>query len=332
MISAILCHHKGTLVNKAIDSILQSIGVDFEVIVVTSDSTFSYEHSRVKVLKMFREEGPAKKRNLSLRVAKGELIAFFDDDVEVLPDTLLQMEVLLNSSDSIGMVFGKTLNMEFRNRLDGAGSFLTWTGFLYAREESGIEDTRQFDQVEPILAGKSASCMIRRKIFASCGLFDDSYGILGEETDLAWRVWLYGWKVLWCPQSVAYHAFNTRFKPLDFYSPTRIYCNGARNYLAMLFTNLEATNLARAFPIQFIVWLSSVVGMLVTGKIEAGQQILKGIASFLSRLPQLLKKRSLVQSRRVISDRELFKSIMRNPPMGYFTKRLFHYVKTGRHG
>ena len=326
-VDVIVAHHQGELVLKAIHSILLSRGVKIRLIVATSVSTVNFHGAKT----IFVPGGPAKKRNVAFRFTESEYMAFFDDDVEVTPLAILHMVRALQK-DKIGMVFGKTLNMEFHNRFDEAGSFLTPTGFLWARAESGIEDKGQYNTEEYVLAGKSAACMIRRRAFLDAGLFDESYEILGEETDLSWRVWLSGWKVLYVPSSVTYHAFNTKFKPRDFYVPRRVYFNGCRNYISMLLTNFENLNFIIPTILQTIVWISASVGMILTGKFEAGTYILKGLLYVATHLPAIFEKRKKVQGSRKISDKELMPMIMRTPPISYYLKRFFRYISTGLHG
>lgn len=308
--------------------------MDLEIIIATSDQAcldyYTDFNPRVKVF--WSIGGPAKKRNIATRYAKYDLLAFFDDDIEVLPSTVFEMYKFLINNPEVGMVFGKLLNMEFRDTFDEAGSYLTWSGFLWARAESGCKDTGQYEKVEMVLAGKSAACMIRRKLFCDVGMFDVSYEILAEETDLAWRVWLSGHKVFYVPSSVTYHAFNTRFKPQDFYIPRRVYFNGCRNYLAMLTTNLEAKNLVLPLLTQTCVWFMAACGMLITGKTEAGKYILEGLGWFFSHLGSILLKRKQVQAKRKVRDHELMPLILRNPPWSYYINRFFHYIRHGRHG
>ena len=49
-VSCVVCHLKGRLVTKAVESILKSKGVEVEVIVMSSDKTFS--HTRAKTIYM----------------------------------------------------------------------------------------------------------------------------------------------------------------------------------------------------------------------------------------------------------------------------------------
>lgn len=328
-VSAILCHHKGRdLVLKSINSLLRQKRVELEIIVVTSDKTAVFNNTKT----IYCQGGPAHKRNVGFRFATHDFIAFFDDDIECKSTAVYEMAKVLKT-ENVGMVFGKLLNAEFQDRLDEAGSYLTSTGFLWARAESGLKDTGQFENIVPVLAGKSASCMIRRQVFADIGMFDASYEILAEETDLAWRVWLSGWKVLYVPSSVTLHFFNTRWKPKDMYTPKRIYYNGTRNYLTMLYTNLGKKRWILPLLTQLMVWTTAGIGMILTGKFEAGVNIFKGLGYFFWNIKTIWRKRADIQWKlRKVSDKDLMPIILRNPPISYYLKRFCHYIYTGRHG
>ena len=233
----------------------------------------------------------------------------------------------------VGMIYGKTYNMERRNMLDNAGSFMTGTGFLWARERHGIPDTGQFDFEEDILAGKGASMMLRRSTFDKVEGFDEIYEILAEETDISWKVWFIGERVVFCYKGVLYHAFNTRFKPWNYYyTPKRVYYNGCRNYIIMLIKFLEVRNLIRILPIHVTTWFLSGLGMFLVGKWKAGWNIWKGLAYHPFHLKDTLERRRKVQLLRTKSDKELFKFIMRRPSILYYLDHFFHYIWTGKHG
>lgn len=327
--SIILCHHTGNFVPAAIASIQKSLEVDYEIIVVSSVQGASFEGSKT----VFCKGGPSHKRNVGARYASHDYLFFLDDDTEVTSYFLFEM---IRGMDlpNVGMVYGKSLNMERRKMLDNAGSFLTWTGFLWAREESGLmEDKGQFDEIEEIFAGKGACMALRRSTFYKVQGFDPDYEILAEETDISWKVWLIGQRVLWIPRAVLYHAFNTKWKKWEyFYSNKRVFQNGSHNYLAMLLKGLSWKNVIRIVPIHFFVWFIAGVGMFFSGKPAAGYYILKGIFLVPLRWKNIMGRRKLMQNLRTKSDEELFKKIMRQPKITFYINRLLHYWKNAIHG
>lgn len=326
LISAVICHHKGDFIYDCVKSVLASRNVLVDVFVLTDknlhDNGFKLIYSKAM---------PAQKRNIGIRYAHSRFVAFLDDDVEIDKDCLYEMYKECKES-RIGMVYAKTYNAERRNIIDSGGSWLTWTGFLNAREHGDVEDIGQFQETIPVLAAKSACCMVNRKAFIDAGMFDASYGILGEETDLSWRMWLRGWTVLFTPKALAWHWFRTKKKSIDFYTIPRIYFNGCRNYLSMLFTNLSINKLIKTLPVHIFAWTLVAIFMFFSGRFSASKNILLGILSFIFNLRQHILKRRNVQTHRVISDKELFKSIYKDQPLRYYFSRLKSYILTGLHG
>lgn len=302
----------------------------YEVIVVTSDRSFNHPRARL----LFDEGGPAHKRNLGVLSSLGRVDIFLDDDTEVSPYCLYELWQWLEDHPTCGMAFAKIYNMERRNEFDDCGSWLTWTGFLWARAGNYTVDEGQFNQPLRCLASKSATCAIRREVFLQIGGFDASYFILGEDTDIAWRCWLQGWEVWYVPTAVSWHAFGCEsLKPrADYYTVQRTMTYGCRNYLSLLWTNLGTARLCRTLPLHLSTWLVSAMGFTFTGDWRRGVAIMRGLSEFVQRLPALQRKRHRVQAARVCSDRALWPSIAYSPGIGYYAKRLWRYWTSQLHG
>lgn len=329
MISLIVCHHKGRkLLLAALQSLRNQKKVKCEIIVVTSVPCLKLPWNDIKTI--YSPGGPAPKRNVGCRYANGDYLAFFDDDIEANDHAVYEMYQVLKRNP-VGMVFGKLLNMDDPSMFDEAGGYLTDLGFIWARGDRKRDDG-QFEKVEPIFAGKSAACMIKKKVFFKIGMFDVSFGILGEESELAWRVWLCGKKVMYCPQSVTLHAFNCKRKTKDYYSNRRVYFNGCKNYIYMLSTNLEPWNLIKILPIHVMCWVISGLSMIFKGRFQEGSLIFEGIWYNLTHLRQTSLKRQKIKEIRVKSDHQLFKYIKKDIGLSYYASRYFRYLKQSLHG
>ena len=331
-VSVIVCHHKGDFIYKFIDSVKKSIGVTYEIIVITSDDNIAV--TGIKGCRVFNgPQLPADKRNIGARLSNGQYLAFFDDDVEINSDCLLKYKLFMDSNPSCGMAYGKLYNMEHRNRFDEAGGFLTWNGFIWSRAGQNDIDSGQYDYYSTILAGKSASCIIREEVFFKVGGFDEQFGILGEETDLSWRVWLQDFRVCFVPEAVGYHAFNTKFKPAnEYYTSTRVHLNGCRNYIVMLQKNLGGKMLWRILPVHILCWIIAGCAMIVTLRVTQGLNIFRGLIQVIQRYPDTIKKRRKIQERRRVSDRELWPFIFARTHRGYYFRRFLRYLSIGLHG
>ena len=330
-ISVIVCCHTKEFIYDFVASVKKSVGANYEIIVVSSDD----ELCTTGILGCTVINGPdmpAAKRNMGSRIARGKYLAFFDDDTEIRPDCLAVFKSTMDMTGA-GMLYGKLYKADEPTRFDEAGGFLTWTGFIWSRAEQNIVDEGQYNDIEPIFAGKSASCIVDAKLFNKVCGFDEDFGILGEESDLSWRIWLQGREVFFCPYAIAIHWFNCKRKDVKkYYTSKRVNRNGARNYCVMLIKNLELTNLCRILPIHVSIWLTAGVIMTVTGKFGEGVNVFRGLLEVLATIPHILRKRRKVQANRVKSDVELWPYIKRRPSKSYYTQRFFRYVGNGLHG
>lgn len=328
-ISVIVCHHVGELLYGFLTSLSKSTDVSYEVIVMTSNEELSLQG--IKGCLVFHHIGlPAAKRNAGARIARGKYIAFFDDDVEIDPLCLYHLKDGIKSN--VAMSYGRLWNMEHRNRFDEAGGYLTWTGFIWSRAGQNDIDTGQYSKDELIFAGKSASCMVRKDVFKNIGGFDEEFGILGEESDLSWRVWLSGKQVLYTPQATGYHAFNTRFKPVTkHYTNERVFCNGCRNYITMLIKNLGREHLW-IVPLHMMIWFFAAFAMIITGKIAQGLNILKGLLYCFTNMSAIFSKRKKIQENRKVDESDIWPLIYSKTPRGYYRTRFLRYITLGLHG
>ena len=329
-LSIIICHHAGSLILRCLKSLETAKG-NFECIIVTSMREFSYQGSGITLI--YADGGPAYKRNLGASSASGKYLVFLDDDVEIREDCLINFQAFLESKPACGMAFAKILKMDRRDVFDDCGSWLTWTGFLWSRAGNDQIDRKQYDDPIPILASKSATCIISKQVFSHVGQFDEEMYILGEETDLAWRCWHAGYQVWYVPSAVSWHAFGTSLKPpAEYYKPDRIYKYGPRNYITLLYKNLGATRLLLTLPIHLFGWLCAATIMALTGRRSFSILILLGIWENIANFKRLHAKRKIVQAARKVSDWQLSKFIYSSPPPSYYLARLIRYRTTGLHG
>ena len=339
-VSFIICHHVGRkLFEQCLESVYQTQSVKYEVIVITSDATL-FEDVRLfneihhwTIRCVYEEGGPAHKRNVGVRHALATTLIFLDDDVEISPYCAYAFVEGFRELPKAGMLFAKILKMDRREVFDDCGAWITSTGFLWNRATNDQTDIGQYDTPTKCLSGKSATCAIRRDIFIRAGGFDASYYILGEETQLAWRVWLLGLEVWYWPRAKSWHAFGTKFKPkATYYTLERIHFHGCKNYLSLLWTNLGAHTLAITLPLHLFAWLISAMGFLLRGQWRRSLLIMRGMYWCATHLSDLQRKRRAVQSTRTISDHELMRIVKYSPPLWYYPDRLWRYLIQGLHG
>ena len=329
-VDVIVCHHTGSLIDRCLKSVSESYsnGLDIHPVVVTSTSVI------FKGAVTYRNfDGPAHKRNLGMTYTIGEYAVFLDDDVEVSPYCIWNLVKEMEERPNCGMGFAKILNMERRDEFDDCGSWITPTGFLFSRAQNHQKDNGQYDAPCPVLASKSATCIVRRDVFYKAGGFDKDYYILGEETDLAWRIWLTGYQCWYFPSAKSWHAFGTSLKPKDqYYTLSRIHFHGCKNYINMLLTNLSTRRLLCILPIHSCIWVVSAVGFALKGQLKRSWLILSGIFWNITNLRNTLRKRRRIQQGKKVSEVDFWSLVSFSPPLEYYWNRIFRYVGQGLHG
>ena len=116
-------YNRAHLLPRAINSVLSQSFKDLELIIIddcsqdnTDQIVKSADDGRIKHLKHTRNKGSAAAKNMGLKHASGQYIAFLDDDDEWLPGKLQkQVEIIERLPDRVGIVYSniqKILNNE----------------------------------------------------------------------------------------------------------------------------------------------------------------------------------------------------------------------------
>lgn len=334
-VSVIIVNYNGKeYLQRCLLSVLANNFKDYEIIVVdngSSDGSISLIKDKLKtkfhdliVLELKQNFGPAFARNEGVKIAKGEYLAFLDNDTQVKNDWITEAIKIFQRDKKIGCIQCKLLLLAEKNKYDYAGEYLNQYGFLVQRVNYREMDNGQYDQEVEILAAKSAGMFIRKNVFNKIGGFDKDYFIYMEETDLGWRSWLAGYKTVFCPRSIVYHEFGTSIKILSKEkSNFNIRFHGTKNYIMTLIKNLGSKQLAIILPQHIAIWFCFAFFLMIRGNFQSAFNVLRGIGWNIIKLPKTLSKRKNIQSKRVIADNLLFPIIMKKKNLSEKIKQFF---------
>jgi len=172
-------YNREHFLKKTIESILKQTFKDFELIIVDNYSTDntekiigSYDDKRIRYFKHQNNGIIAVNRNFAIKHAKGELIAFCDDDDLWLPEKLEQQVIAFEQDHELGLVCTngfsfdeKRIRKQFQKTKD---HYITFNELL-------IDNTVA-----------CCSVMVRRKILDDIGVFDESRELLTAEDYHLW--------------------------------------------------------------------------------------------------------------------------------------------------
>lgn len=217
-VSAVICsYNRARFVIKAVESIFNQ-GYDknqLEVIVVDNNSTdgtkelleqYKQEHQQYNFSYYIEtNQGVAFARNRCAREAKGEIVAYLDDDSEAQPGWLAGIASFFDQHPDVYSVGGKI-----------TPRFLTGVPDWYSRYFNGLVGS--FDQGPAVkqLTGERYPCganmAFRKEVFDKVGYFNTLLGRSGtgllanEEKDIYKRILAADCKVYYLPGMSVLHA------------------------------------------------------------------------------------------------------------------------------
>jgi glycosyltransferase involved in cell wall biosynthesis len=151
------------------------------------------------------EQGLSHARNRGIREAKGDIIAFIDDDERIVPD-FIKAYIQLFDSHADAMAAGGKIIAEYPTGRPA------WMSHYTERPIANPMDFGDYICSFPkgCIPGGGNMAM-RRELFSTIGLFNTSLGrtgkrlIGGEESDLFERIASIGMKCYYAPRAVMYH-------------------------------------------------------------------------------------------------------------------------------
>ena len=126
LVSVVIATYNGaSRIPAAIESVRSQTYPSWEVVVVidgptdnTAEVVRAFKDERISVVALTVNQGPAAARNAGIAEARGEFIAFLDDDDAWLPDKLSSQVALLSAEADLGLVHGGVVDvMEDGRRL-----------------------------------------------------------------------------------------------------------------------------------------------------------------------------------------------------------------------
>ena len=328
-VSIIISNFNGLQLNLVIDSLTSVLNCDYpnyEVFLVDNASTdnsvkvVKSKFGKDKKLKIIRNSVNMYSQGLNLGIenSDGEYIVFFNNDVEFKSGYLQKIVNLFRKDPKVALMQGKLLYFYNHGIIDSTGETMDIYGnpiTIGAWEE----DLGQFDQQTQILSASGSASAVRRSAIDIAGGFDPDFGIGYEDMDLALRLRLKGFKVLYLPDAVIYHKRGKTDLSIMVRVKVRWHFN--KNRLATMIKNYPILLLIMALPVTILLY--TVTGLW---EIFIGRKFNLGLTRFtaffwiIRNIHGLLKKRFSIRADidkkgeenmlNLLSNRSLFKSFL----------------------
>jgi GT2 family glycosyltransferase len=196
------------LTKDCLDSIKNKTEVNHEIIVVDNNSTDETVErlkraSEIKLITNTCNLGFAKASNQGVKIARGSLILFLNNDTIATRNCLSKMVEMMKVEEKAGVVGNKLLFPE-TNLIQHAGVVLNngKPAHIHYQEPASLPEANVRKEY-PAVTG--ACLLTLRDLFLKMGGFDEKFVNGYEDVDLCLRVREAGFRVLYCPDSVVYH-------------------------------------------------------------------------------------------------------------------------------
>ncbi len=290
-------HHLKTF----LPSVASTTYPNYEIILADNASTdetrmwVSENYPDVKIATFDDNYGYCGGNNRAANLAQKDILLFLNNDVEVTPGWLNEINEAFEMDVKLGAAQPKILAYERKDHFEYAGAgggLIDGWGYTFCRGRifDYVEDDHgQFEEQTDIFWASGAALSIRKNLFEELGGFDEDFEFHMEEIDLCWRVQRAGFKVSYIPKSSVYHLGGGS---LPMGSSRKVYYN-FRNNLFMLWKNASPKFMLTRFPIRFLLDIVAAWKSLLNGKSHEFLAIAKAHIHFFLGLNNIHKKRRM---------------------------------------
>lgn len=301
----VLCYNGRPHLEACLSSLRRQSYHDFWVILADNGSTddsvrFARQKfgdwPRLEIMVHGKNHGFAKGNNIPARdaLSRGaEYLVFLNQDTEVTPDWLAELVKEADRDKNVGACASKALLFDKRGMMDYGGGGINFLGFGYSIG-AGEPDKGKYKRREIAMAC-GGYFLLRSEAALRVGLFDDDYFLYCDDIDLSWRLMSAGYRIMYVPKSLVYHKYH----PTVFSKGKLYYLE--RNRLATILKNYSLKGLFLISPMIVVMELSLLGYSLMTGWLK---EKLRGYLWNLRMLRKTIRKRSEIQARRAVPERD----------------------------
>lgn len=270
-------------------SILAQDFQDFEVWLVDNASTDGSvelvrgRFPRVKVIQNEANVGLCAANNRGILATEAEFVLILNNDTELEPDCLGQLVAAMKADSQLGMCASKMRLTDRRDMIESAGIVIDRAGIPWGLA-SGTLDRGGESKPAPVFGACGGAALYRRSMLLEIGLFDEDLFVYFEDADVAWRGQWAGWKCVYVPGAVVYHAHSATIKEG---SPFKTRLLG-RNKVWLIAKNYPWPHLLWYAPLILLYELMAIGYSIITGR---GRDALRGRWEGITRLSTALTKR-----------------------------------------
>lgn len=312
---------------RCLESVLSQTYKDFQIIFLDNGSTDgtgdwisaflkAHPYSKIRFIQNKKNLGFAKGHNQTIKESNTEYVFQLNQDTELDKYFLENVVRFLDKHTQTAGVTGKIYRLTDEKKsdmIDSSGHILHKNFSVTERGEGEI-DFGQYNTNQEVVSISGTAPVFRKYALEQVQwkgqYFDEDFFAYKEDIDLSLRLRALGWKLYCVPSAILYHYRTASFegrkktyiaivknrrkksKLVNYYS--------YRNHLFVILKNFPLEVIQKFFPCFIFYELKKLAYLSLFEPIS----LIKAIFSFLSLVPEMLKKRKYIQNRKTISNEQ----------------------------
>src|SRR3989344_1238973 len=301
LISICLLNYNGErYLNKVISGIISLKYSHKEIIILDNKSKDNSlkileEYKGIKVIKNSINEGYGEGKNKLVDIAKGKYILLLDNDILIKDFNLLNK--ILNfylSEKNLAFISFPLIDIN-KTKTDHYG--------LFYSTRKRLVNFEKIKELKPFTIGGfiGGAVFFERNLFSKLGSYDIKYPFNLDDYDLSARSWISGLKIKLYSKTGAIHlGISTRENPDSWSWKNQYYLSG---FGRMILKNYSLKNVIFWLPLS-IVWIffKSIKKAFKFRSKKPLLSLILSVCFFIRDLPDTLKQRKIIQSKRIIKE------------------------------
>jgi len=262
-------------VENCLDSLRKQNKTDFKIILVDNNSTdgsrelVQQNYPEVEVLALSSNTGFCGAVNAGIRGSKSKYVILLNNDTEVEPDFVMELEKAMDRHPRAFSCAAKLLQFDQRDLIDDAGNYYNAFGWAYALGKGKADE--RYKQERKIFSSCAGAAIYRRDVLEQIGLFDEEHFAYLEDTDIGYRAQIEGYENWFIPSARVYHIGSATSGST--YNQFKIR-HSSRNNIYMIAKNMPIAQLILNLPLLIVGFAIKIIFFIMKG---FGREYLAGI-------------------------------------------------------
>ncbi len=304
-------------ISECVRSVIEQSYSPIEIVVVDNASQdgslelIKKDFPQVKLIQTGYNAGWGIACNVGIHATESEYVVLLNNDALMDKDCVKKMVEASRLNPRYGSVASRILLWDKPELTEVCGLVIYPDGSSCGRGR--LQPANSYLTQEEVFCANDCCCLYRRSMLQEIGDYDPDFFIYCDETDIGWKHQLAGWKCIYTPDAIAYHAHS---QSAGSYSVLKAF-HVERNRLYICMKYFSIGRFLLSFPYSFSRYLLQVYYSISQKKgalanFGKSHSLLFGfwillkvhLAAFF-KLPHMWRKRAQIKKIRKISESEI---------------------------